>query len=296
VTDRTQFGDFSCEACEGMCLDAVDGTLTAAEQAVFDRHVAGCVECAEQLSEARRGAAWMEMLKGHRPEPPAGMLQRILAQTSEAEMSRVFPRHGVVPTPRFAVVPPVSRHEKLWNWVEATFSFDAAQAHFQPRMAMTAAMAFFSLALTMNLSGIKLSDLKPGAIQRSVADARASAARSFQSMKVVYQVESRVNELRDDDRDPGGPFARDNGSAKQPATTAKPAPQDGKPQQKQAEPKGTSELVVPRPETEQVSELAGQRVGGGRGASKDELERVSNKIVEQKTAPDADAPRVQRGA
>jgi Putative zinc-finger len=284
VTDRGKFegfvqkpiGDFSCEACEGMCLDAVDGTLTAAEQAVFDRHVAGCVECAEQLSEARRGAAWMEMLKGHRPEPPAGMLQRILAQTSEAEMSRVFPRYGVVPTPRFEVVPVVSFQEKLWSRIAATFSFDAAQAHFQPRMAMTAAMAFFSLALTMNLTGIHLSDLRPGAIQRSVADARASAARSFQSMKVVYQVESRVNELRDDSRDPGGPFVGGSATApKQQAPAATPGTQDGKPEQKQPAPHGSSELMLP-------------------GAPR--LERVSGKKQEQEAAPDADAPPVQRGA
>jgi hypothetical protein len=260
-----------------MCLDAVDGTLTAAEQAVFDRHVAGCVECAEQLSEARRGAAWMEMLKGHRPEPPAGMLQRILAHTSEAEMSRVFPRFGEVPTPRFAVVPAISFEEKLWNKIAATFSFDAAQAHFQPRMAMTAAMAFFSLALTMNLTGIHLSDLRPGAIQRSVADVRASAARSFQSMKVVYQVESRVNELRDDSRDPGGPFAGGGSAApKQQAPAAAPGTQDGKPQQKQQPaPHGTSELMLP-------------------GAPR--LDRVASKKQEQENVPDADAPQVQRGA
>jgi hypothetical protein len=279
VTDRgNNFDDFtqgpiegfSCEACEGMCLDAVDGTLTAAEQAVFDRHVAGCVECAEQLSEARRGAAWMEMLKGHRPEPPAGMLQRILAHTSEAEMSRVFPRYGEVPTPRFAVVPAVSFEEKMWSRFAATFSFDTAKSHFQPRMAMTAAMAFFSLALTMNLTGMHLSDLRPSAIQRSVADARASAARSFQSMKVVYQVESRVNELRDDNRDPGGPFTGD-AAPKQ----AQPAPQSDKSQQKQQPaPHGSSELILP-------------------GAPR--LDRVSKKD-EQETAPDADAPLVQRGA
>jgi hypothetical protein len=267
----------SCEACEGMCLDAVDGTLTAAEQAVFDRHVAGCVECAEQLSEARRGAAWMEMLKGHRPEPPAGMLQRILAHTSEAEMSRVFPRFGVVPTPRFEVVPVVSFEEKMWSRIAATFSFDTAKSHFQPRMAMTAAMAFFSLALTMNLTGLRLTDLRPSAIQRSVADARASAARSFQSMKVVYQVESRVNELRDDSRDPGGPFGGSSDAApKQQAPAAQPAPQSDKPQQKQQPaPHGSSELMLP-------------------GAPR--LERVSSKKQEQETAPDADAPPVQRGA
>ena len=55
--------------------------------------------------------------------------------------------------------------KKLWDSIEAAFTFDTSQSHFQPRMAMTAAMAFFSLALTMNLTGIHLSDLKPGAIR-----------------------------------------------------------------------------------------------------------------------------------
>src|SRR5665213_1605117 len=182
--------------CEAMCLDAVDGTLTAADQAMFDRHVTGCVECAEQFSEAKRGAAWMEMLKEHRPEPSPGLMQRILAQTSEAEMSRVFPRFGAVPTPRFAVVPQRGFREKLWDSIEAAFTFDTSQSHFQPRMAMTTAMAFFSITLTLNLSGIRLADLRPGTIHRTVAEARASAARQFQSIKVVYQVAVSYTHLR----------------------------------------------------------------------------------------------------
>lgn len=274
-TDESQFGNESdtaspCEVCEAMCLDAVDGTLTPAELAMFDRHMAGCVGCAEQLSEAKRGAAWMEMLKGHRPEPPAGMLQRILAQTSEAEMSRVFPRQGV-PTPRFDVVPVAGQREKFWGRLTATFTIAPGQSYFQPRMAMTAAMAFFSIALTLNLSGVRLGDLRPSAIQRSVADVRASAARTFQNMRVVYQVESRVNELRD--RDPRGLFGGESEPAK--VTAPVPVPEEKvKPQPTPETPRGTSELVLPKPR----------------------LQRVSNKKIEQQTAPDADAPRVQRGA
>jgi len=174
-------------------------------------------------------------------------------------------------------VPAVSFEEKMWSRIVASFSFDTAKSHFQPRMAMTAAMAFFSLALTMNLTGLHLSDLRPSAIQRSVADARASAARSFQSMRVVYQVESRVNELRDDSRDPGGPFGGSSSVApKQQAPAAQPAPQSDKPQQKQqSAPHGSSELMLP-------------------GAPR--LERVSGKKEERETAPDADAPLVQKGA
>lgn len=288
MIDQGQFG-MSCEACEAMCLDAVDGTLTASEQVAFDRHIAGsdeiagCADCAERMSEARRGAAWMEMLKQHRPEPPVGLLQRILAHTSEAEMSRVFPQVGV-PTPAFKVVPAIGFRERMLDKLAATFAFDGNQSHFQPRMAMTAAMAFFSIALTLNLTGIRLTDLRAGTIQRTVADARASAVRSFQNMKVVYQVESRVNELRNGDRDPGGPFGDSGGAStndvpKPLAPAARPTPEDRKPQQKQAVPNGTSELMVPGARLERVSR-----------------DRNINKIFENQAAPDADAPRVQRGA
>ena len=269
-----------CEACEAMCLDAVDGTLTAVEQVVFDRHVAGCMECAEQFSEARRGAAWMEMLKEHRPEPSPGLMQRILAQTSEAEISKVFPRFGAVPTPRFAVVPQRGFQEKLWDSIEAAFTFDTSQSHFQPRMAMTAAMAFFSIALTLNLSGVRLADLRPGTIQRTVAEARASVSRQFQGMKVVYQVESRVNELRRDDRDPGGPFGSSD-APKQQAPAVAPDTQQEKPQPKPQTPNGTSELMVPG-----APRL--QRVASD--------EKDSNRSNDGQTAADADALRMQKGA
>ena len=292
MIDQTKFGKMNCEAYEAMCLDAVDGTLSASDQAAFDRHIAGsgeiagCRGCAEQMSEARRGAAWMEMLKQHRPEPPAGMLQRILAHTHiqirEAEMSLVFPQVGV-PTPAFKVVPVMGFRERMLGKLAATFSFDAAQTHFQPRMAMTAAMAFFSIALTLNLSGIRLTDLRPGAIQRTVADAKASASRSFQSMKVVYKVESRVDELRNGDRAPGGLFSDSGDSSrneapKQQTPAARPAPEGGKPEQKQAAPHGSSELSLPGAQL--------QRVARDRNSSK----------IEEQVAPDADAPRVQKGA
>jgi hypothetical protein len=278
VTDRTQSG-FSCEACEGMCLDAVDGTLTAAEQEVFDRHVAGCVACAEEFSAAKRGAAWMEMLKEQRPEPSERLLQRILAQTSEAApMLVVHPAY--VPE---AVARPSAG---LWRRLAGAVSFDAAQSHFQPRMAMTAAMAFFSIALTLNLSGVRLSDMRPGAIQRGIADARASATRSFQNMKVVYQVESRVNELRGDDNDdPGGPFVKGDGdkdrnsgksfvAPEQQAPARQPSPEDEKSKDRQVTPGGRGELVMPGPR----------------------LERISDGNDEPETAADAHAPRLQKGA
>ena len=73
-----------CLECEANLTDALDGTLSAADQASFDAHIATCATCSQMLDEATRGAAWLEMLKMPRPEPRAALLEKILAQTSGA--------------------------------------------------------------------------------------------------------------------------------------------------------------------------------------------------------------------
>ena len=233
VADRNQFEGFESEAglaseaefeaaarpegcavCEAMLPEAVDGVLSEAEQRAFDQHVAGCAECARELSEAKRGAAWLSMLKTEAPQPPVGMLERILAGTTgraETALSAVAApahvsqaEHGV---PRFVPARqavPAWALSSVWRRAMGAFRVENARASFQPRLAMTAAMAFFSIALTLNLTGVRLRDLRasdftPGGISRTVADASASATRSFQNLRVVYQVESRVSELRSDE-------------------------------------------------------------------------------------------------
>lgn len=210
--------------CEAMLPEAVDGALSEAEQRAFDQHVAGCVECARELAEARRGAAWLAMLKTETPQPPAGMLERILAGTTGLAQpgvaAAVAPVTAIPPmrdeaalVGRRAVVPvrqpvPSWALSSVWRRAVGAFRVENARASFQPRLAMTAAMAFFSIALTLNLTGVRLRDLRasdftPAGISRTVADASASATRSFQNMRVVYQLESRVSELRSDDASNG---------------------------------------------------------------------------------------------
>jgi hypothetical protein len=80
----------------------------------------------------------------------------------------------------------------------------------QPRLAMTAAMAFFSIALTLNLTGVRItslrpSDLKPSSLRRSASEAMAGVIRYSDNLRVVYELESRVRDLQrsDDDRSTG---------------------------------------------------------------------------------------------
>ena len=205
----------ACAVCEAMLPEAVDGLLSDSEQRAFDKHVAGCVECARELAEARRGAAWLSMLKSQAPEPPANLLARILDETTGSTQTEAAP--SIVASPVAAwqqpiAIKPIRTSPAAWvafrKQLSDMFSIENARATFQPRMAMTAAMAFFSIALTLNLTGVRLRDLRasnftPSAIKRTVADVDASATRMFQNNRAVYQVESRLNELRSDDA-PGG--------------------------------------------------------------------------------------------
>jgi len=70
---------------------------------------------------------------------------------------------------------------------------------------MTAAMAFFSIALTLNLTGVRLtelrlSDLRPGAarsfVERRLTMASTPIIRYYDHMRLVYEVQTRMRELR----------------------------------------------------------------------------------------------------
>ena len=205
-----------------MLADALDGTLSAADQAAFDLHMVGCSNCSAMLADARRGASWMEMLKSPRPEPPAALLERILTQTcgtaNEAKQNIVLGSNDYLRTPNTLLGRPTlassyasamqpvpfgsAKVLPFRSRVAAAFNLRSiGQTLLQPRLAMTAAMAFFSIALTLNLTGVRLSDihasdLKPSSIMRSCYQAKARVVRYSDNLRVVYELESRVRDLQ----------------------------------------------------------------------------------------------------
>jgi hypothetical protein len=202
-----------CAHCEAMLADAIDGTLSATDQAIFDRHIASCDVCSEMFADAQRGAALLSMLKPHRPEPSATLLERILAGTSGSAAVVAAPHskgQAAAHLPGIAALdatPGVVGSGKVLPFPTRParrFHFAAfGQAMLQPRLAMTAAMAFFSIALTLNLTGIhlnelKASDLKPANLERNLSDANARAVRYYENLRVVYELESRVRDLQRD--------------------------------------------------------------------------------------------------
>jgi hypothetical protein len=283
--DHSQFGSQKpvqsgdpqhCAQCEAMLMDAVDGTLSPADQSAFDLHLLSCVTCSAMVADAQRGAAWLEMLKSPRPEPSAALLERILAQTSgqvsgvattssEAiATGKTSPTPFLVPTNAHAGHPALSAHSRtapasskvlpFRSRIAASFNLRAIGHNLlQPRLAMTAAMAFFSFALTLNLTGIKLtalraSDLRPSSLKRSISEANAHVVRYYDNLRVVYELESRVHDLqRSSESDNSTPASTPANSNVKPAGNDQPKNQPGQQEQQNPDKPNQDKQDKPRP-------------------------------------------------
>ena len=250
-------GSQHCATCEAMLMDALDGMLSAADQAMFDQHLGGCASCSQMFADARRGAAWLEMLRTPMPEPSAALLERILAKTSGSVPAATQHSLSFMPTPSPSVAldgslsggvsgVPVRSATVLpfRSRLAAAFHIRTiSQTMLQPRLAMTAAMAFFSIGLTLNLTGVKLnelhaSDLKPSSVKRSFYHANGAVVRYVDNLRAVYELESRVRDLqRSSDSD--APTAASESTDKKSADP-KSDTREAKPDQKQTRPRSGS--------------------------------------------------------
>ncbi|MGA3132697.1 MAG: zf-HC2 domain-containing protein [Terracidiphilus sp.] len=201
-------GTPACSEWETQLTDALDGLLKPEEEARFLAHKAGCPVCAALYEEARKGREWLEFLSPE-PEPAEGLLERILATTGPGAVlghtvSGLPVAVGVDGVPTF--VPPV--------WQQPGF-LARMRASAQPRLLMTAAMAFFSIALTLNLTGVELKDLRMADLrprtlrsymERQLTMASVPIVRYYDHLRFVYEVESQVRELRGqvEDQNNGG--------------------------------------------------------------------------------------------
>jgi hypothetical protein len=186
----------ACGQWETLLADALDGLLKPEDEAIFSAHMAVCPACTALFEEARRGREWLEFLSPE-PEVPAGLLDRILAQTGPGQVAGyglVGGGSSVLPVPQ-GLIPAWQRPGMMGR----------IRRFAEPRLMMTAAMAFFSIALTLNLTGVRLSslrlsDLKPSTV-RSVMERRLTMAstpiiRYYDHLRLVYEVQSTMRELR----------------------------------------------------------------------------------------------------
>lgn len=182
----------ACGQWETLLADALDGLLQPEDEATFTSHMAICPACTALFEEARRGREWLEFLSSE-PDVPEGLLDKILAATGPGQVAG----YGLVTEGGNVVVMPPA-------WQRPGF-IGRVRRFAEPRLLMTAAMAFFSIALTLNLTGVRfndlrLSNLRPSAVrsfmERRLTMASTPIIRYYDHLRLVYEVESRMRELR----------------------------------------------------------------------------------------------------
>ena len=218
MADRTYIpSSTACVQWEMLLADALDGLLRPEDQAVFNAHRSVCPACAALFEEARRGREWLEFLSPE-PEVPAGLLDRILAQTGPGQMEGFGLMAGgrnvlEMPPPHIPASTPAHKNRVPGTpaWQRPGFVGNVRR-FAEPRLLMTAAMAFFSIALTLNLTGVRLSSLRIAGLRPTAVRSFPNAARSYLERQLtmastpviryydhsrfVYEVESGMRELR----------------------------------------------------------------------------------------------------
>jgi Putative zinc-finger len=211
----------ACGQWETLLADALDGLLKPEDEATFAEHMASCKTCTALFDESQKGREWLEFLSPE-PEVPTGLLDKILAQTGPGQVAG----YGLISGGTDVLPMPPA-------WQRPGFA-GQIRRFAEPRLLMTAAMAFFSIALTLNLTGVRLSslrlaNLRPTAIrsfmERRLTMASVPIVRYYDHLRFVYEVESRMRELR---RGTEGEGQGSDGSQQKPGDASPAAPGESK--------------------------------------------------------------------
>lgn len=186
----------ACGQWETLLADAMDGQLRPEDESTFSSHMATCASCTEMFEQVRRGREWLEFLAPE-PEVPGDLLEKILMETGHGKLDsgKLVIADGPAAGNVVTMIP---------AWQRPGFK-GTLRRFAEPRLLMTAAMAFFSIALTLSLTGIRISsikmvDLRPSSV-RSMLEKRIMTAstpiiRYYDHLRFVYEMESTMRELR----------------------------------------------------------------------------------------------------
>jgi hypothetical protein len=173
-----------CAEFEAWLTDALDGVLSGERLQAFEAHRASCPDCGPMYAAAEEGLHWLRDLKDEVVEPPARVMDDILRATSRAYL-------------------PQGQIERSWWQRLSGWSVLAPvlQTVRQPRFAMSFAMAFCSLSVLLTVLGVtprdlRRLDLRPSAVVRNVAVAGGKVQKYYDNVKLVYEIESRVRDLK----------------------------------------------------------------------------------------------------
>lgn len=222
---KASTGPLDCAAVEQWLAESAEAALPGTVAVALRAHTAQCAACAGKLEQTARGREWLLLLKQETLAPPADLLAKILARTSQARTSNqetasqaVLPtasraERGVGSIPAAAEEFPRSNQSdrgpglaqdstSVWQHSSVVL---LRRTLLEPRLALVAAMAFFSISLTLNLLGVRVTQLRPAdftpsnmshAISHQYVETNARVVRYYENLRIVYEVEARVQQLR----------------------------------------------------------------------------------------------------
>lgn len=196
----------NCADIEILLADYVDGTLAADQKSALESHLSTCKACEEMAQDVAGAVSFME--RASEVKAPPELVTRILFEISSG--------------PSRDLVKPSWFRRIFGNRIGGKFM----EPVLQPRYAMGMAFTLLSFAMLGRFAGIEvrsltLADLDPVKIWTSAED-RATrtwqrGVKYYESLRLVFEIESRVKEWRDD----GGDAASANKAPAAPAPTSK---------------------------------------------------------------------------
>src|SRR5271169_857496 len=183
MADQIQPG-MQCIEVEALLADAIDGTLHGATLVAFEAHRDSCPACRAMVEEAESGMHWLKGLD--EVEPPRNLVHNILAQTI-----------GQIPEPRPVLAPKgESWLERLKGKLSPVFA-----PVVTPRFAMSFGMAFFSITMLLSIAGFHVADLRhldmsAKGVTKAYYSTQARVVRYYENIRLVYEIETRVRDLR----------------------------------------------------------------------------------------------------
>jgi hypothetical protein len=198
-----------CTEFETLLTDVLEGQLNAARTESFEAHRRVCGICGPLFAEAQAGRQWLRSLEA--VEPPVHLVHNILAATTGVLSTRPLPSTADGRTTPFG-----ERAREWWDSFSASFFRPVSAFVRQPRFVMSFGMIFFSFSLALNLAGVKPSDvakvdLRPAALRHAYNDAQIKVVKYYDNIRFVYEIESKVRELKraNTPAEPGPKYQKD---------------------------------------------------------------------------------------
>lgn len=176
--------ELNCAEFEILLADHIDGVLPPGRQDAFVQHRETCVGCAGLAADVESAVGFME--RASEPEMPPVLVAKILQATNSGwELSL--------------------RGKGVRGWINRTFA-----PVLQPRFVLGAVFTMISATMLTQCAGgprktLTAADLDPvrvvSALENRTQRIYDRALKSYESMKLVYEVKSQLTEWSEQRKD-----------------------------------------------------------------------------------------------